>query len=652
MLSRLAILALTAPLLSAQDLPEDQQDHPKFAHAMAVNTTMINGAPVVFQYGEVRPDFEALAGSPSRKRTSLDGEWELRFEDSQKTHSVTIPHCWSMIEGSSFWKKENSSSDNPARYIGAGWYHKVFEAVPDPQRRYRLEFRGVRERARILLNGKEIAMHEGIGAPFSLDVTQSLKPGKNELRLKVLRHAGYRRDDKGKWREINATHTPYPRTPDYWNYAGITGSVALWDEAQTTIRKIQTRTKDGQLHLNAIIANQSPLEFKGAFILSSPILPAGSYRQAITIPAGKVLVIQEKFPLSKDAPRWSPDSPALHQLKAQLKTDDQLIDSCELKIGLREFKTQGNQLTLNGKAIFLKGVAAYNETAKGLATTEAEHRAILALAKKTGANFVRLPVRQRDPIVYQLADEMGLFWYKQEAMGAQTQDKNSIFQSMGRVAVWDLMNRPSVVLWCTNNESHQFCPEYEPFVKMNRSLVREIDGGMLPVTWAAWHPHQGQPCFQYADIVGFNEYRGAHDPFKKLQPDMKKAADQNPNKPFIILENGAWARLGNRGGVHQRNTEDWQDNLLKRQFKVLKNFSPPLAGYTYWILKDYRSGKHYTSNKGSNGWSGMGIYTPNDEAKLVEKTFQEIVFPNPGLKTKVAPTREPLTPSSSVKTRE
>jgi len=186
MLSRLAILALPAPLLSAQDLPEDQQDHPKFAHAMAVNTTMINGAPVVFQYGEVRPDFEALAGSPSRKRTSLDGEWELRFEDSQKTHSVTIPHCWSMMEGSSFWKKENSSSDNPARYIGAGWYHKVFEATPDPQRRYRLEFRGVRERARILLNGKEIAMHEGIGAPFSLDVTQSLKPGKNELRLKPL----------------------------------------------------------------------------------------------------------------------------------------------------------------------------------------------------------------------------------------------------------------------------------------------------------------------------------------------------------------------------------------------------------------------------------------------------------------------------------
>ena len=649
MQSHLITCALVTSLIGsnsfAQDTSGDQGDHPKFAHAMAVNTRSIQNAPVVFQYGEVRPSFDALQGNSTRKRTSLDGEWQLRFEDNQKTHSITVPHCWGMMKGSSFWKKENSSSDNPARYTGAGWYRKAFEVNPASERRYRLEFRGVRERARILLNGKEIAMHEGLGAPFSLDVTASLRPGKNEIRLKVLRHTSYRKDAKGKWQEVESTHTPYPKAPDYWPYAGITGSVALWEEAQTTIRKIQTRTKDGHLQLNAIIANQSSDEFKGELVLSSEILPNGSHLTPVTIPAGEVIVIQEKFALQKGTKHWSPDSPVLHKLSAQLRREEQLIDSSELKVGLREFETRGKQLILNGEPIFLKGVAAYSDTPQGLAITEAEHRNILSFAKKSGANFVRLPVRQRDPIVYQLADEMGLmlsgewggFWYKEKSMDAQTKDKNSIFQSMGRVAVWDLMNHPSVVLWCTNNECHQFCPEYEPFIKMNRSLVREIDGGMLPITWAAWHPHSGQPCFQYADIVGFNEYRGAHDSFKKLLPDMKKTVAQNPNKPLIILENGAWAKLGHRGGITQRSTEDWQDDLLKRQFKVLKNFSPPLAGYTYWILQDYRSAKHYTAHKNSNGWSGMGIYAPSGEAKLVEKTFQEIEFPNPDIETQKTP---------------
>ena len=32
-------------------------------------------------------------------------------------------------------------------------------------------------------------------------------------------------------KEIEGVHTPYPKAPDYWPYAGITGSVALWEES-------------------------------------------------------------------------------------------------------------------------------------------------------------------------------------------------------------------------------------------------------------------------------------------------------------------------------------------------------------------------------------------------------------------------------------
>ena len=75
------------------------------------------------------------------------------------------------MKGSKFWDKDDISPANPARFDGAGWYRQNFEAEKKTGKRYRLEFRGVRERARVWLNGKQVAMHEGLGAPFSIDVT-------------------------------------------------------------------------------------------------------------------------------------------------------------------------------------------------------------------------------------------------------------------------------------------------------------------------------------------------------------------------------------------------------------------------------------------------------------------------------------------------
>ena len=618
-------------LLEAAPDP-DLGDHPEFSHAMEVETRKVDGVPVVFQFGEIRPDFESLQGSAWRQRTSLDGDWELRFEGEEASRAVTVPHSWEAMAGSKFWDQDDISLANPARFDGAGWYRKEFESDKEAGKRYRLEFRGVRERARVWLNGKQVAMHEGLGAPFSIDVTDEIRSGVNELKVKVLRLASHRKGEDDKWHEIEGVHTPYPKAPDYWPYAGITGSVALWEEGEVTIRKLQVRPQGDTLQVRAFVSNTSKEDFLGKIRLQSEVLKDEVASKEVSIARGKSRAVSFELALQKDAARWHPESPNLHQLVAQLQEGEKTVDGCDLTFGLREFVVDGQQLLLNGKPIFLNGVAAYSETEDGVAITREEHRRILSLAQEAGANFVRLPVRQRDPVVYQLADEMGLmltgewggFWYKEKAMGAQTKDPHSVFQSMGKVAVWDLMNRPSVVLWCTNNECHQFCPEYEPFVKMNNTLVREIDQGLLPVTWAAWHPHKGEPHFEWADIVGFNEYRGAMDPFEDLDPDMEKVIVQNPNKPIVIMENGAWAKQGRRGEVDQRGTEDWQADLLKRQWEVLRQHTPPLAGYTYWILKDYRSRKTYTGNRRANGWSGMGMYSEDYQPKMARDTFQEL----------------------------
>ena len=610
----------------------DLGDHAQFSHAMKVETRLVDGVATVFQYGEVRPEFEALAGNGWRNRLSLDGEWNFQFESEKESRTVQVPHNWEAMPESKFWDINDQTTSNPARFDGAGWYRKTFSFQKQENRRYRLEFRGVRERARVWLNDKPLAMHEGLGAPFSIDITEALLSGENSLKLKVLRLANFRKKKDGSWKELEGTHTFYPKAPDYWPYAGMTGSVALWDEPETTVRKVQVRTHGDQLVARVFLTNTGKKPWQGEVTVESEALSSSPLTQSVTLSAGQVRVVEFTAPTNKQTIQWTPNSPQRYQLKTRLLQSDTVVDGCTTGFGLREFKTADEKLELNGQPIFLKGVAAYAETDKGAALTRAENRTILQRAKDAGANFVRLPVRQCNPMTYQLADEMGLmvtgewggFWYKEKSMAAQTEDRYSVFQSMARVAVWDLMNHPSVILWCTNNECHQFCPEYEPFVKMNHELVREIDDGLLPITWAAWHPHLGEPHFQWADVVGFNEYRGAMDPFENLRPDMETVVQQNPGKPILILENGSWAALNRRGKPDQRGTEDWQADLLRRQWEVLQDFTPPLSGYTFWTLQDYRSRKTYTGNKRANGWSGMGMLTPKGEAKLVRDVYKNI----------------------------
>ncbi|MGJ8652425.1 MAG: glycoside hydrolase family 2 protein [Opitutaceae bacterium] len=626
-------------------------DSPEFVHAMGIESVEVDGFPVVLHYGEIRPDFEDNAPNPYRDRRSLDGDWKFSFDpeaegiaenwptkpDIQDWTTVQVPHCWDMMPGGRFWDWSDRSPSNPPFYDGTAWYRREFDHQPSTeQKQYRIEFLSVQQRGRIFLNGTLLALHEGSGQPFSVDISEALRPGKNTLAVQVIRLANFRpKEDGDGFHELYPAHTQHPKAPDNWPYAGINRSVTLITENPITIRKTQVRTADGLLEAAVCITNRSSKSHKvKANIDSSAITNAES--QVITIRPNQNRVLKFSAALKQPAKKWSTESPNLHTLTTRLEINNYPVDTLRTEFGIRSFKTIDHQFALNESLIFLKGVAFYEEHPKrGNALLPSDHEEFFRLSDEADANFIRLHVGQRDPYVYQLADKLGFmlcaewggFWYTEKSMGAQTEDKQSVYQSHAHCTVWDLMNHPSVVLWGLNNESHQFCDEYAPFLKVGRDIVETYDKGGRPITWAAWHPHKGEPHFEYADAVGFNEYRGAMDPFEELAPDLVQATEENPNKPLIILENGAWSTLGSRGKPHQKNTEDWQADLLKRQHKVLTDHRPRLAGYTYWLLTDYRSRKTYTGNKHQNGWSRMGMYNEFSQPKLVRNVFRDLEWP-------------------------
>jgi beta-glucuronidase len=654
----LALLGLACPSAWSVDA-DDLGDHPGFAHAMDIHTRRVDDFPVVFHYGQVRPEFDA-APSPSRNRVVLNSGWLFRFDPDQKGESqgwaevvptpgewtsVNVPHCWDMMPGGRFHDWSDRSPANPPHYNGAAWYRLEFRNTSAAGKRHRLEFLGVQQRARLFLNGDPIAMHEGGGQPFSIDVTDHLREGTNLLAMKVIRRANHEptKPGAGEPREIEQVHGPHPKAPDNWPYAGITREVSMIAENTITARKTLLRTAAGRLEAAVVVCNHGRDKATISVSLSSQALANEPGKAGIELAGGSVRVVRLDAELKPDAAAWSPDQPTLHDIQVRVRQNVRLLDEWRGSFGIRDFRTKGSHLLLNGKPIFLKGVAFYEETrARGAALLPEDHAKLFQQCREAGANFIRLHVGQRAPLAHREADRLGFmvtgewggFWYREKSMDAQTKDSRSVFQSHARCAIWDLHNHPSVVLWCTHNESHQFCPEYGRFVAKATELVRELDWQGRPVTWAAWHPHKGQPEFRHADVVGFNEYRGAMDPFELLEPDLRRVTTENPDKPLVILENGAWAKVGRRGRVDQTNTEDWQADLLRRQHAVLTRHIPPLAGYTHWILVDYRSRKFYTANREADGYSGMGLLAPDGQPKLAREVFRDLAWPVPATEPK------------------
>ena len=67
-------------------------------------------------------------------------------------------------------------------YHGVAWYWREFDAPANPHRggRYLMRFEAVDYLAEVWVNGQRVGSHEGGDTPFELDVTDALRPRREE----------------------------------------------------------------------------------------------------------------------------------------------------------------------------------------------------------------------------------------------------------------------------------------------------------------------------------------------------------------------------------------------------------------------------------------------------------------------------------------
>jgi beta-galactosidase/beta-glucuronidase len=145
---------------------------------------------------------------------------------------------------------------------------------------------------------------------------------------------------------------------------------------------------------------------------------------------------------------WSPSSPILYNLVAQLTGPTGSVSQIEARFGRVAIEARGRAVYLNNEQLYLDGILYQ----PGTASFEQMRRHMQAM-KELGCNLVRVHISGIDPRVYDLADELGLLlWVEVPSPHSSSQrSRENHWAEMMRMLV-HIGSHPSVVIWSLYNE--------------------------------------------------------------------------------------------------------------------------------------------------------------------------------------------------------
>ena len=279
---------------------------------------------------------------------------------------------------------------------------------------------------------------------------------------------------------------------------------------------------------------------------------------------------------------WSPEHPRLYAISLHAGPDD-LTD----EIGFRTIEVQGDQILLNGKPVFLRGISYHDEAPfrSGRSWSDKDAETLLGWAQELHCNFVRMAHYPHTENEIRLADKLGIMVWSEIPVYWGIAWTNPHTLDVAKHQLWEMIrrdhNHASVILWSMSNETPE-SPERDAFIHQLAVEARSEDPTRL-ITSAIVTHFKGttatldDPLGQDLDVLGYNEYLGWYQGTPETIPGYTW---RNPlGKPVILSEFGAGAKAGLHGPATDMFTEEYQDNVYQQQFQMLAKM-PFLRGMT------------------------------------------------------------------------
>jgi beta-glucuronidase len=515
--------------------------------------------------------------------------------DFAKSPTLKVPGDWNTQGAQLFY------------YEGLVWYQRDFDFQPQDHHKTFLHIGAANYKALIWINGQHVCDHEGGFTSFDCEATQQLHAGKNFIVVAV-----------DATRQADGVPTA---TTDWFNYGGITRDVALAEVTDSFI-------DDFDLHLNhertAVVGWVHVQDASPGATVTVAIPEANLSVTSQLDSSGKGLI---RLPATS-LQLWSPEQPKLYRILLSAG-DDKLED----EVGFRTVETDGQNILLNGKPIFLRGVSIHAEAPfrGGRANNDKDVETLFGWARELGCNYVRLAHYPHDQRMTRAADRLGfMVWSEIPVYWAEHFDDPAVLKKAQQQLSEEIRrdrDKASIILWSIANETPN-TPERTRFLKTLANNVRALDSSRL-VTAALLVRTEGHDKYiddslgDALDVIGANEYIGWYE--QRPQDADTTVWHIAFNKPVIISEFGADAKAGLHGAETERWTEEYQANVFRHQVGML-NRIPQLRGMSPWILVDFRSPRRMLPGV-EDGYNLKGLISDQGKKKqaffILQKAYQD-----------------------------
>ncbi len=400
---------------------------------------------------------------------SLDGTWSLTTDPA----NIGREQKWFLqprLEGAKPVKVPWIIQEAFPGYHGLAWYSRTFTAPANPYANGRvlLRFGQVDYLAEVWLNGVPVGGHEGGETPFTIDVTEAVRPGQeNHLSVRVLNPTeapidGIRLSETARRCKEGG---PQFVAGGSFNHGGITESVELLCAPPVYLEDLFANpvihAENGKIRLHLAVRNATGSAQKAHVALSAASARSGETLAALTIdrvlPPGSSQV-EAELPIR--SPRlWNLNDPFLYRATARITAlGSSAFAERSVRCGFRDFRFTDGYFRLNGRRIYPKSSHTCNHFPIGLQFPRDPDmlRRDLLNMKVMGFNMVRFIWGAATPMQLDLCDEIGLMVYEESYAAwpiAPSPKMGERFDTaVGELVVRD-RNHPSVVIWGLLNET-------------------------------------------------------------------------------------------------------------------------------------------------------------------------------------------------------
>ena len=494
---------------------------------------------------------------------SLNGEWKFHWTkspqdreenfykvelDDSEWNEIPVPANWE-VEGYDHpiylderYPFTTTWPDTPEDYNPVGSYRKHFTIEKEwLEEDVILHFAGAKPAMYLYINGEYVGYSQGSKTPAEFLINDHVKEGDNLIAMQMYR-----------WSDAS-----YLESQDMLRMSGIEREVYIYCQPKVSITDFYVQAdldssfQKGDFISDILVTNSAGVATNKTLIVMLRDLTANVlFQKEINFSVEDSIWLHAESIIDNVLP-WSAEEPNLYKYTLILKntTNSKQPVIIEKNIGFRNIKIQSNQLLVNGKAIYIKGVDRHEtDPFTGHVVSKESMEKDIRLMKQNNINAVRSSHYPNHPYWLDLCDKHGLYVIDEAnieshplAIDKKTQIGNEMswlpahLDRVQRMYYRD-RNHPSIIIWSLGNEAGEgsvFAACYDWLKSVDKS-----------------RPVQYEPA-------GTEHYTDIFCPMYPSPERLIRFAENDPQKPSIMIE--YCHAMGNSVG----NLQDYWDIIEK-----------------------------------------------------------------------------------------